>query len=108
MELLTKNTRIVYLYEKQNHKCTYCGGLFYCDGNITTVFNIDHDIPTSRGGKDTIDNIVLSCVSCNSTKANMTGDEFREIMLKVKQGKVDKKDLGDYAKYLVLKSKFKE
>lgn len=36
---------------------------------------VDHIIPKSRGGKDTWDNLVTACVSCNNRKGNRTPKE---------------------------------
>lgn len=95
-------SKSLVLYEKQNKKCAYCERKF--DGTFDC--NIDHIIPKSRGGTNSIENLCLSCISCNNAKANMTGEEFRVIMEKVKSGIVKKEDLGKYAQYLVLKNKF--
>ncbi len=95
-------SKAILLYEKQGKKCAYCETIF--DGNVEC--NIDHIIPKSRGGKNTTDNLCLSCLPCNQAKANMTGDEFRAIMTKVKMGIVKREDLGKYAQFLVLKHKF--
>lgn len=53
-------------------RCAYCGA----DQGITR----DHDIPISRGGKNTIDNIVPACGPCNYRKQALTGDEYRARM----------------------------
>lgn len=79
---------------------------FFTDGQIILNFNIDHIIPTSRGGKDSIENMVLSCQSCNSAKGNMTSEEFASVATLLKEKKIEKKDLSDYIKYIALKSKF--
>lgn len=104
---LTKNTRIIYHYEKQNRKCYYCETDLWL-GEDVVESNIDHKMPSSRGGKDTIENTCLSCQPCNTAKANMTEEEFRPVMVLLKENKITKKDLPDYAKYLVLKSKFEK
>jgi 5-methylcytosine-specific restriction endonuclease McrA len=31
---------------------------------------LDHIIPTSRGGTDTLENLKLACASCNSSRGN--------------------------------------
>ncbi|QZT61298.1 HNH endonuclease [Mycolicibacterium austroafricanum] len=36
----------------------------------------DHMVPLSRGGSDSIDNIVGACVECNTRKHMMTAEEF--------------------------------
>lgn len=40
----------------------------YCDKDIHDKFTIDHVVPLSKGGTHTIDNVVCSCISCNSAK----------------------------------------
>lgn len=37
---------------------------------------IEHKIPTCRGGTDTLDNLTLACRSCNTYKHSLTADEF--------------------------------
>jgi HNH endonuclease len=41
----------------------------------------DHLTPTSRGGANTIDNIVPACFECNRRKGPMTEQEFRKAFL---------------------------
>lgn len=53
-------------------KCHYCG---IKDEN-GTIFEEDHYVPLSRGGKDHKSNIVISCRPCNQRKGSMTGDEY--------------------------------
>lgn len=38
---------------------------------------IDHKIPRCRGGRKTLDNLVLCCNRCNKLKGHMTEEEFR-------------------------------
>lgn len=58
------------IYEHYGFKCCYCGGKFK-----TSELNLDHVMPKSRGGKTTWDNIVLSCITCNTVKDDRTPDE---------------------------------
>ncbi len=53
----------VFLRDK--HTCQYCRGAF-----SENQLNLDHVLPRDRGGKMTWDNIVTSCVPCNTKKAN--------------------------------------
>ncbi len=58
-----------YLLEKFQHRCTYC--------QMTDVpFEIDHQVPRSRGGSKRASNLVLSCHDCNVAKGNQTAAEF--------------------------------
>lgn len=105
---LSKNAKIIYLYEKQDKKCPYCGISFMENGELKMDINIDHIIPSSRGGKNVIENLCLSCFPCNSAKGDMTAEEFSDAISKLKEGKITKNDLRDYAKYFILKKKFGE
>lgn len=60
------------VYKEQDGLCYYCG----CD--ISNGYDIEHKIPLSRGGFDTIDNICCSCGHCNSVKHIKTDEEFIE------------------------------
>ena len=58
-----------YLLEKFQHRCAYC--------QVRDVpFEIDHQIPRSRGGSNRASNLVLSCHDCNQAKGNQTAAEF--------------------------------
>lgn len=67
-----------------HHKglCAYCGRAGKQgrdpDGRSWTQ---DHVIPRSKGGKDTIDNLVLACTSCNSSKRD-TDQAIYGVMIK--------------------------
>lgn len=58
---LTRNN----VFERDRCTCQYCGQVFPDED-----LNLDHVIPRDRGGKTTWENIVCSCISCNSHKAN--------------------------------------
>jgi 5-methylcytosine-specific restriction endonuclease McrA len=45
----------------------------YCNGVATTV---DHVFPRSRGGRHCWENVVASCLPCNSKKDNKTLDQL--------------------------------
>ncbi len=53
------------LFERDNYRCQYCGNVFQAD-----ELNMDHVIPRDRGGRTSWENIVTSCIKCNSHKAN--------------------------------------
>jgi 5-methylcytosine-specific restriction endonuclease McrA len=50
-----------------NYCCAYCYKPFSVE-----ELTIDHMIPLSRGGTNTIDNLVPACISCNSRKGTKT------------------------------------
>ena len=41
---------------------------------------IDHILPQSKGGKDTVDNTVPACQLCNNQKADRSVEEFRDFI----------------------------
>ena len=57
------------LLEKFGRSCVYCGG-------INQPFEMDHVLPRSRGGSDSVSNLVLSCHQCNAQKGTKTAPEW--------------------------------
>ena len=55
------------IYRRDNNTCQYCGRKL-----PTEQLNLDHVVPLSRGGKNTWDNVVCSCIECNMRKGNRT------------------------------------
>jgi 5-methylcytosine-specific restriction endonuclease McrA len=53
------------VFERDKHVCQYCAQRY-----DPRELNIDHVIPKDKGGKTTWENVVCSCISCNSRKAN--------------------------------------
>lgn len=54
------------LCARYNHKCLACG--------LEKPLTIDHVIPLSKGGSNTIDNVQPLCASCNSIKGTNSTD----------------------------------
>lgn len=46
--------------------------------NATDNLTLDHNLPLSRGGQNTLSNIIILCGSCNSSKSDRTLDEYNE------------------------------
>lgn len=55
------------ILKRDRNTCQYCGSR----ENLT----IDHVLPKSRGGRDTWENLVAACVSCNNAKGDNTPEE---------------------------------
>jgi 5-methylcytosine-specific restriction endonuclease McrA len=55
------------IFERDNCTCQYCGKKF-----DKRELNLDHVVPRDQGGQTTWENIVCSCIDCNSRKANRT------------------------------------
>jgi 5-methylcytosine-specific restriction endonuclease McrA len=101
----TKARKVVLpqLIERDGLTCHYCGidlvppdarydqAPYYCIDEWRTSLSrytqykvspqygrlsVDHIIPMSQGGADTMDNLVICCHKCNSGKCNMSYDEY--------------------------------
>lgn len=51
---------------------------YYCGCEIKGKKTIDHKIPVIKGGTNDNENLVLSCVHCNTQKGSKTEGEYRE------------------------------
>lgn len=82
------------VFNKTGGMCAYCG----CQLSLDSFgFHIDHIKPKRRydgefhtfkhleKGTDDVDNLLPCCQSCNSTKSDLTIDEFRQKV----QGRID-------------------
>ncbi|MFN7974615.1 MAG: HNH endonuclease [Acidobacteriota bacterium] len=58
------------VYLRDGCRCQYCGRKL-----PMSDLNLDHVIPISRGGKSTWENVVSSCIGCNSRKRNRYPEE---------------------------------
>jgi hypothetical protein len=58
-----------YLLEQWHGTCAYCGR---SEGRM----EIDHLVPRSKGGTNSLGNFVLACATCNGKKTNQAVDEF--------------------------------
>ena len=77
-EALKKNAGGTYtiedfhnLCDSLNWQCAYCGKQITED-----TATRDHVMPVSRGGNNSIDNILPACFSCNASKNNKTKEEY--------------------------------
>jgi 5-methylcytosine-specific restriction endonuclease McrA len=57
------------LVARYRGKCAYCGE--------AGPLQVDHRTPLSRGGTNSIENVLPACRSCNGMKHRLTEDEFR-------------------------------
>jgi hypothetical protein len=58
-----------YLLEKFQRQCAYCG-------TTGVPLEVEHIVPTSRGGSDRVCNLTIACHPCNEAKGNQTAEEF--------------------------------
>ncbi len=65
------------IYARDNCTCQYCGLSF-----PRHELNLDHVIPSSRGGTSTWENVVCSCHECNRCKGGKTPQEAGMALLR--------------------------
>ena len=59
------------IFERDNHRCVYCGRDLLHNYDAFALAQIDHLKPTSKGGSATdIMNTVMSCCVCNKLKSD--------------------------------------
>lgn len=58
---------------KSNGRCWYCGA-----GFSRLKRTLDHVVPRSRGGPNDPSNLVFACQPCNTAKASMSLEFYRE------------------------------
>jgi 5-methylcytosine-specific restriction endonuclease McrA len=66
------------IFSRDRNACQYCGVVF-----STAKLTLDHVLPRSRGGRDTWENLVTCCASCNHRKADRTPDEARMALIRM-------------------------
>ncbi|HYF57686.1 MAG TPA: HNH endonuclease [Burkholderiaceae bacterium] len=55
------------VFARDRHVCAYCGGRF-----PPSALEMEHVIPSSRGGRTVWQNVVSACRACNQRKGNRT------------------------------------
>ncbi len=53
------------VFERDKNTCQYCGHIF-----DRSELNLDHVLPRDKGGLTTWENVVCSCIPCNTRKGN--------------------------------------
>ena len=65
---------------RDQHQCQYCG-----KRPGPRELNVDHVVPRSRGGRDSWENLVVSCRLCNLKKGRRTPSEAGMALLRAPQ-----------------------
>src|SRR5256885_12967577 len=65
------------VFERDKNTCQYCGDAF--DRND---LNLDHVVPRDRGGTTTWENVVCSCIPCNTRKGNRLPQEAQMTLIR--------------------------
>lgn len=58
--------------DRDGDRCAYCG-------NTDGPFHLNHIIPWARGGDHSLENLTISCASCNLSKGSRTPEEWRRV-----------------------------
>lgn len=59
-----------YVFHRDGRKCAYCGTA------KAARYELDHIVPRSRGGANSVSNLVVACQDCNIAKGNMSIEDF--------------------------------
>jgi 5-methylcytosine-specific restriction endonuclease McrA len=65
------------VFERDKNTCQYCGVVLE-----RSCLNLDHVLPRDRGGQTTWENVVCSCIPCNTRKGNRLPHEARMQLLR--------------------------
>ena len=64
-------SKFLQLFERDKERCVYCGLDLKADYDRFMMATEDHLLPCSRGGHTrNLENLVLSCRTCNNLKSN--------------------------------------
>ncbi|PYK91672.1 MAG: HNH endonuclease [Verrucomicrobia bacterium] len=65
------------VFERDKNTCQYCGHVFE-----RSDLNLDHVLPRDRGGLTTWENVVCSCIGCNTRKGNRLPHEAHMTLIR--------------------------
>jgi 5-methylcytosine-specific restriction endonuclease McrA len=65
-----------FLFARDHYTCQYCGR-HRRELRHREFLTRDHLLPLCRGGKNTWDNVITACTTCNHKKGNRTPEEAR-------------------------------
>lgn len=65
-------------FKRQKGKCYYCGCRMTKKPYLPNSATVDHVVPLTRGGRNSPDNLVIACQTCNLKKHNKLPHEWTE------------------------------
>lgn len=91
------------VFERDGYKCVYCRRNVVDDATISVKMRatVDHLRLKSRGGSDSLENLVTACYKCNHSRADRNWRDFantearnyiERIVLKFNQAKISFED----------------
>lgn len=66
------------VFQRDNWKCCACGRV----SAHGVILHVDHIIPRSKGGTDSLDNLQTLCSECNLGKSNRDSTNLRQAIIK--------------------------
>lgn len=70
--LIFKRKHFNEIYRRDKGRCVFCNKRL-----SKKECTIDHDIPVTRGGRNILKNILVSCSWCNQDKGVLTKEEYQ-------------------------------
>lgn len=77
------------VYNRSNGRCELCGQWLLFED-----MTLDHIVPLSMGGEDSIENLQVTCYICNQIKSNILPDDFKDRIIKIFIYQMDRKHKG--------------
>lgn len=66
------------IYNKSGGRCELCGQRL-----LLRNMTLDHIVPLSMGGEDSMENLQTACYACNQFKSNILPDDFMDRIIKI-------------------------
>jgi 5-methylcytosine-specific restriction endonuclease McrA len=63
---------VIFTFCMADGECSYCG-------KVTSEYELEHIIPLSAGGPNTLSNITVACAQCNRSKRTKNLLDWREL-----------------------------
>lgn len=68
-----------YVLFRDKHTCQYCHG-----AANDSILNVDHKQPRSKGGSNSVKNLITSCLTCNQEKDSLSLEDWLDLNKKKK------------------------
>ena len=86
------------IYNKSGGRCELCGMRLSFDD-----MTLDHIIPLSLGGEDSMENLETACYGCNQFKSNILPEDFMDRIIKIFLYQTEKKCSEDMKLKIICK-----
>ncbi|HZI38049.1 MAG TPA: HNH endonuclease signature motif containing protein [Acidimicrobiia bacterium] len=74
---IRRDAIVIALADRDGDRCWYCGCTFDDrDNGGSRMLTLDHVEPTAGGGVSSLDNLRLSCRTCNGRKGQLGADAY--------------------------------